>query len=1163
MQGSLTVSSGKRIVPQLPRVVGGWLAGTFDSDKSVSRAALEAFETAFPSGEKRKAVWKLYRGALFDYVEEAILGHTPQTLSDERNTSPDDAEAKYARVVSTAVLVFDQLLLTDLGERALSANEKFQAVVNAKKTCELASHRDASVRRAIYKLVADAVTRGIQLDWKLLSSCFLANSLHISQASSSLQYINALLAITRAHPSVWTTEYASKTPISRRLYQFLKQGSQRGLEAWWLHLRQLIKSISTQALSAGASESDEELSYDAASQLLNALHEGVVNTDEPRQNSVAAWSTYVDIFFWTVGTARENEDQDRLVQSFLYPIIERFLLASPDLSQWATPASTSLALCSSSILKLESTYTSIDLAAFYQSQVERLIETMRLSPPESSKNFKSSQDDVIQKARRFVDLQIAIETNRALQDNQERTGPEPHEFSLSSTFVQCNTDLLHEAARLLHNRNGKPYGAAGVIYIILDKRPGSIDDIKTSSTPRSLSELLDEDASRLLDSPCAELLISIFLKCRSIVDCDKSFNAILEQFSSNEALRSSRAYSILLRGITNDDLTQHPHLEKQLLQDLNAALGGDDSRWAIVFEFLTNQNLNQSEKSSNLAASQSIQSRVLEEMLSGLALDEKDDNALKGFDFLLSREASLRPLLASHVNLGSLLTRLLLISDSSNDEKADRAARLASLVKKVSAKQGEIGTGASAAEIVARQLDGEGEALSIFSLVDIARDALQDAVKDSDPHVGSATCPTASHWRKALIPFIQLQPSPSISLITPLQGCAFVVDRERRRSSGGLPRDSEGFSVAIRLTIFVTKLLEHVSRDQLTKEQLEAMYLYYPQALQLANDKLSVESANALWIDSTEEVVQEMTDIVASGQKLIHSWLVDEKPTGDDNDRPTLVSCWLSQLLDMHGTSAHAFNTARTFTTIMTEALDLKGASRYLPNLDSSLRAVRSSPNIMMSASLLAVCRDTLATAALGKRLCNELVADATEIDFDDPDHGKCTHAAEDVRALTVHLAMHKLVLLNLLIKGDDDLISNVPSQRLIFLAKHLLSIPSFNQAPAGLQSELLSTLASILQPIKNLYGDFWQGVVTLVAQYLGSTIEASELAPLHSALRLHACLISLTTGESNEDLEEELLKVKPSIETGLLGILTRFDGKPGLIIILIKLKRNRNSSWR
>jgi len=991
LQGFLTRSSGKRIAPYLSQVVGAWLTGAFDSDKSVSRAALESFETAFPSEEKRKAVWKVYQGPLLEYVEDAALRQTPQTLSDERNTSPDDAEAKYVRVVSTALLALDQLLQIDLQEKALSSNETFQGLINAKKISDIASHQDSSIRKSVYKLVVDVVNQGIQLDWKQLSSCFLAKSLHISQLGSSVQYIHALLAITTVHPSVWTSDYASKTTASARLCQYLKKGSQRGPEAWWAHVRQLIKSIPTQVWTTDVPGANNELSYGSASQLLNALHEGVMTSDEPRQNSVAAWRTYADIFFWTFGMLHKNEEQEKLVQAFLYPIIERYLLASSELSQWAVPLSISLALSSSSMLKLDSIYPSNRLAAFYQSQVESLIESMRLSQPESSKNFKASQNDVIQTAYRFMDFQIAVETSKTPTNDKEGADVESRKSDLSSTFIQCNMELLREAIKLLRDRNGKPYGAAGLIGIFLHKRPRIIDEIGRSPTPHLLSEFLGEEAYQLLDSPSAESLVSIVLKFRGMAGFAKSFGTFVEHFLENKTSRNSRAYSTLLRGITNDDLTEHPDLRKQLLQDLDEALDGDDSLWNIVYEILTNQNLDQPSNSSPLPV-QSIHSQVLEDMLSGLALEDKEEHALKGFDILLNRDPTLRPLLASHLNLGSLLTRLLLISDSPNEDKADRAARLASLVKRVFAKQGEIGGGASAVEIVSRQLDGDGEALSIFSLVDIAREALQEADEVSAPRVASALCPTASHWQKALTPFTQLQPPPSMSLISRLQGCAFAVDRQRRRSSGGLPRDSEGFSVALRLTILVTKLLETMTVNQLPDEQLRALYLYYPQALQLANDKLSIESANAFWIESTEEVVREVADTVANGQRLIHSWIVDETASDSNEDRPQVVNCWLSELSNIQGTSAQAYNLARTFTTIMIEASDLRGCSRYMSLWVSSFREIRSSPDIMRSAALLAVCRETLATSAVGKRLCNELVADATDIDLglDDSIDGMC-----------------------------------------------------------------------------------------------------------------------------------------------------------------------------
>jgi hypothetical protein len=102
--------TGKRIARHLPRVVGSWLAGQYDNDKQVQRAAQESIATAFPTEEKRLGIWKVYQSAILDFVADALLQQTPQTLSDERTVRPDEADAKYARVVGTGILVLSNLL---------------------------------------------------------------------------------------------------------------------------------------------------------------------------------------------------------------------------------------------------------------------------------------------------------------------------------------------------------------------------------------------------------------------------------------------------------------------------------------------------------------------------------------------------------------------------------------------------------------------------------------------------------------------------------------------------------------------------------------------------------------------------------------------------------------------------------------------------------------------------------------------------------------------------------------------------------------------------------------------------------------------------------------------------------------------------------------------
>ena len=94
----------------MPTLVGPWLAGLYDSDATVSRATAESLVKVFKAEEKLKNIWKLYESTILEYCNNIISNETVYSLSDERSVSPDDAEAKYARVMATAVMCATRLI---------------------------------------------------------------------------------------------------------------------------------------------------------------------------------------------------------------------------------------------------------------------------------------------------------------------------------------------------------------------------------------------------------------------------------------------------------------------------------------------------------------------------------------------------------------------------------------------------------------------------------------------------------------------------------------------------------------------------------------------------------------------------------------------------------------------------------------------------------------------------------------------------------------------------------------------------------------------------------------------------------------------------------------------------------------------------------------------
>ena len=94
----------------MPRFVGAWMCGLYDNDKLVIRAARDSFAQVFHTEGKQQNVWKLCHYSILEFCSDVILKESSRTLSDERTTSPDDAEGKYARVVGSAIVVITQTL---------------------------------------------------------------------------------------------------------------------------------------------------------------------------------------------------------------------------------------------------------------------------------------------------------------------------------------------------------------------------------------------------------------------------------------------------------------------------------------------------------------------------------------------------------------------------------------------------------------------------------------------------------------------------------------------------------------------------------------------------------------------------------------------------------------------------------------------------------------------------------------------------------------------------------------------------------------------------------------------------------------------------------------------------------------------------------------------
>jgi E3 ubiquitin-protein ligase listerin len=153
LQGQVSTACGKRIVRHLPTVVGSWLAGLYDSDRGVSKAAQDSLDIVFTSSEKLYNLRKAYQQQILEFCQTIIEEETVLTLSDERTTSPDDAESKYARVVASAIGVIGNLL-TELSAADISKQQElYELLLGSDKLWELSSYKDPIVQRSVLRFL--------------------------------------------------------------------------------------------------------------------------------------------------------------------------------------------------------------------------------------------------------------------------------------------------------------------------------------------------------------------------------------------------------------------------------------------------------------------------------------------------------------------------------------------------------------------------------------------------------------------------------------------------------------------------------------------------------------------------------------------------------------------------------------------------------------------------------------------------------------------------------------------------------------------------------------------------------------------------------------------------------------------------------------------------
>lgn len=525
----------------------------------------------------------------------------------------------------------------------------------------LASHADPFVRRSIYRLLLAALkNKERDLDMRSISRNMLSSSLHVDQLGSTFDYAKALAFLTKHCPEVWTTLYtgSGKQSARRRICQFLKKGSQGSTPEFWSHITVLLRQIPISILAPG-SEGDgtAKPSDDVASlrfPVLDALHDGLCSKDEPRANLPAAWKTYLDLASRVQPLLVQEETVPLYYNKYILPILHQYIIPSNEWWRWTLPKSEQLGLCANAFLQ---TWRGMELLMkdVWRNLSVRLIENMKTSLPEQSKDYIKSQETISEASRRWYGLQAAV-----MKENGSQ--------SIRSLFIQTLSSELSAAMDSLKTRNGKPYGAAATLVAAMQLTPGSPN--VANEIKKLVISFARDEVPKILMSPSAPYFLTLLGLVKNEVDVSQIYKSSLKsiQKAPESAIKSKTLQSILasdyLAIADNDTLTQ-------IVDDyLQAALVGDSNSWGYVLTAMQNP-----------AAAAGLVHRVLSTMTDAISTDDKLSTGIHGMNLLTQKSQRYRQMLVSFSDGTQLLSRLLYLVESPNKAIAQNAQSISAALE--------------------------------------------------------------------------------------------------------------------------------------------------------------------------------------------------------------------------------------------------------------------------------------------------------------------------------------------------------------------------------------------------------------------------------------------------------------------------------------------------
>ncbi|KAI8964411.1 Zfp294 protein [Daldinia sp. FL1419] len=1103
LQYELMKSGRKRTEKHVPKIVGSWLAGTFDRDKVVARAAAEGLSSFLTTPEKVVQFWKRCQSQILDYVSGAIR-ETAETLSDERSTSADDAEAKSNRVLgSSLALVLGLLQKLDLKDLEKHQDD-YDRFFEQDKVWKSVSINDAVVRQLSCQLLVVCLEKRpgrIEADLGRLSKDFVAEGLTCSQVGSAANYVEALTELTARHPTVWTSEYRGKKSLASKLKTFLEKGSQSAGSKFWVSLNRLIEAIPAEILPND---------LDGALNFLQSMKLGLTRREEPRSGAVDGWSTYLNIARRFIKVMESSEDKVRIAQENIFPLLAHYLYPTPETSAWTSGSQVQIlikAYTSTATSPFEDVITATDLE--WGRWKENFKARIRNSLPEASKEYEKSQKSVADEGHRWFTIAGLISGAHEKTLGTDRPIPDiPARYSL---------ELLQDAFELLETRKWKPFGAAATVESAFKQSPFLFrqSSAATKNVLDHLANALQSDGIDFIQSPAAQYILSSINLLGGISERKNEYEAVwktnitaLLEYAENPG--TLPALTTLISTKEASALAQQtPNLQSNVIKwCLMCAVGTMDSGWDLFDSALTYNTL------TDVAAS-----RLTKELGSRITnpSGQPSPGVIRGLRLIAEKKPNI--LFQDEVTHMNLMTNLLSVSERF-DTTSDVAV-LRGLMENSSSGTSRI------ASLIQRSIStADSSSLAVDTIVQqVIQSSAADA--ESDEQLENLI-PNTNLWKEELALFLRETPNPSLAFTSAVGGAYFLPTSTNTTSDTPVKRDRNGCSIPGRMATYITKMLSTGLRlDALPLLQRVEIVVYLSLTAELVADQITVKSENQIWSTlSSEALLSDAEELVSSARKALASIAEDAADwrDGSNTEQSRLVHSVIRTLIDeSKSLTSTGLYCARALSELLQALVEKHGfpssGEQWLADLDI---LKNNASTVFPAVAILGGLGESLSASRVVSNFCNRLVSDVAGAN---PGHEK---------------SLIVLVLLNACTQIYNAEELPVAKNRLVFAIKQIISwLDTPEDLDYRFAAEACRSLQRLLPCVKDVYGPYWEKAIDFcIYLWTKQTTESLDcrLPEIHASLRLFITLQSLE--EPNDDLIDALNASEEKRSTALIELL-------------------------